>query len=393
MPLFLALASLGRHGARTALAIAGVAVAAALLLDMVMLSTGLRQSFSTMLEARGFQLRLSPRGTLPFDTEATIAGADEILAALRANPSIERVSPVLGATVHLSGPAGVATGFAVGIDPAVQGDYDLLEGEHPTSGRLVVSEPLLQRSGARIGDTVAVATGYDPQLRAFAGERRLLIAGRARFLYLSAGQAAAALPLTTLREMAMRGEDRVSLFMVRVAEGVNPEELGARIVAEFPRVEAISTARALETVDQRLSYFRQLSYILGAVSLTVGFLLVTTLVTVSVNERIGEIAVMRAVGVSRRSIVRQVVAESAVLMLAGTAIGTLLGLLTGSWLNQILGRFPGLPEAIDFFVVTPRALLMTLLFLLLAGVAAALYPAWRAASLPIAATLREEAVA
>ncbi len=358
-----------------------------------MLSTGLRVSFSTMLEARGFHIRLSPRGTLPFDTEATIAGADEILAALRANPAVERVSPVLGGTIHMRGPTGVATAFAVGIDPAVQGDYDLLEGEHPAAGRLVASDALLQRAGVRIGDSVLVATGYDPQVRAFAGERRLLIAGRARFLYLSAGQSAAALPLATLREMALHGEDRVSVFMVRSGDGVDPEELGTRIVAEFPRLEAVSTARALETVDQRLSYFRQLSYILGAVSLTVGFLLVTTLVTVSVNERVGEIAVMRAVGVSRRSIVRQIVAESAVLMLAGTVIGTLLGLVTARWLNEILGRFPGLPEAIDFFVVTPRALLMTVLFLLLAGAAAALYPAWRAASLPIAATLREEAVA
>ena len=40
-------------------------------------------------------------------------------------------------------------------------------------------------------------------------------------------------------------------------------------------------------------------------------LLVTTLVTVSVNERAGEIAVMRAIGVSRSHVVEQIVAESA----------------------------------------------------------------------------------
>ena len=59
----------------------------------------------------------------------------------------------------------------------------------------------------------------------------------------------------------------------------------------------------MRQVDERLSYFRQLAFILGAVSLVVGFLLVTTLVTVSVNERLGEIAVMRAIGVRARRIV------------------------------------------------------------------------------------------
>ena len=47
---------------------------------------------------------------------------------------------------------------------------------------------------------------------------------------------------------------------------------------------------AVAEAENRLSYFRQLAFILGAVSLVVGFLLVTTLVTVSVNERAGEIA-------------------------------------------------------------------------------------------------------
>ena len=75
-------------------------------------------------------------------------------------------------------------------------------------------------------------------------------------------------------------------------------------------------ARSREA-EHRLSYFRQLAFILGAVSLIVGFLLVTTIVTVSVNERIGEIAVMRAIGVSRVHIVQQIVIEGIALSLDG----------------------------------------------------------------------------
>ena len=64
--------TLRRHVSRTLLATLGVAVSAAMLLDMVMLATGMRQSFASLLGSNGFTIRVSPRGTLPFDSEATI---------------------------------------------------------------------------------------------------------------------------------------------------------------------------------------------------------------------------------------------------------------------------------------------------------------------------------
>jgi putative ABC transport system permease protein len=122
-------------------------------------------------------------------------------------------------------------------------------------------------------------------------------------------------------------------------------------------------------------------------------LLVTTLVTVSVNQRIGEIAVQRAIGVSRAHVVHQIVAESLVISVLGAASGLALGLVTARWLNAILASFPGLPTAIDFFLFQPRAAWTALALLVTSGILAAIYPSWRAASLPIARTLREEAVA
>ncbi len=67
--------TLRRHVSRTLLATLGVAVSAAMLLDMVMLATGMRQSFASLLGSNGFTIRVSPRGTLPFDSEATIGQA------------------------------------------------------------------------------------------------------------------------------------------------------------------------------------------------------------------------------------------------------------------------------------------------------------------------------
>src|SRR5690349_22179383 len=108
MRFVLASAALRRHRARTILAVAGVAVSAALLLDMVMLASGMRESFRDFLLVRGFQLRVTPKGTLPFDTEATIGDAAALVRTLESDPRIAAVSPVLGNQLHvLRGPAAV----------------------------------------------------------------------------------------------------------------------------------------------------------------------------------------------------------------------------------------------------------------------------------------------
>jgi putative ABC transport system permease protein len=395
MRLVLALASLRRNRARTILAVLGVAIAAAMLLDMVMLSTGMRESFRALLLSRGFQMRLTPRGTLPFDTEASIIGVTDVTRKLRARPEIDLVSPVLGASVHVLRGDSSITAFALGVDPSSQGDYKLAAGRDATEpNTIIANDDFLRATGARVGDTLRVAAGFDPQLRTHSGERALVVSGRARFLYLAAGQLAVAIPLHTLQQMTGAArEDRVSLIMVRLRDANRIDDVRKWMHTALPTIDVISTADAMARVDESLSYFRQLSAILGAVSLVVGFLLVTTLVTVSVNERVGEIVVMRAIGVSRAHVVQQIVLEGTALSVTGAVLGTGLGLITARYLNAILSRFPGLPAAIDFFLFQPRAAWTAIGLLTACGVLAGLYPAWRAASLPLAGTLREEAVA
>jgi putative ABC transport system permease protein len=389
----LVIASLTGHRARTLLAVAGVAVSAALLLDMVMLSSGMRESFRSMLTSRGFDLRVAPRGTLPFDTEATIADASATVAALRESPDVVAVAPVLGGTIHLPRPDGTAiSSVALGVDPATQGDYILLSGHDPGEGEIVANDALLAASGRRIGDTLTVAGGYDPQLRRFSSSRLMRITGRARFVYLARDQRAAAMPIGSLQALGGPARrDRASLMMIRARPGADAEVLRRWIAARLPKVTAISTATAIAQVEQRLSYFRQLAFILGSVSLVVGVLLVGTLVTVSVNERIGEFAVLRAIGIARLTITAQIMIEGAALMLAGAMLGLGLGLVTARYLNTILASFPGLPQSIDFFLFQPKAAWTALGLLAVAGVAAGAWPAWRGASLPIARVMREEA--
>ncbi len=103
--------SLGRHRLRTVLSVLGIAVAAAMLLDMVMLSGGIDKSFAELLLGRGFQIRITPKGTLPFDTEASMPGATRLLEGIRSDPDVELAGAVLG--TPLFGRGRGLTGYAL----------------------------------------------------------------------------------------------------------------------------------------------------------------------------------------------------------------------------------------------------------------------------------------
>ncbi len=403
MRLMMAWATLRRHFARTALAVLGIAVAAALLLDMVMLATGMSESFRSLLLTRGYQLRVSPKGTLPFDSEATIDGAGAIVRALRANPDIKAVSPTLGATLTIDG-SRIPSAFTLGLERAVQGDYTLEAGSDITradSGtvasmpRIVVSQTFLMRAGHVVGDTITISSGLDAQLRTAARSSRVVIGGMGRFIYVPGETPVIALDLALLRQLLGPSyRDRMSLAMAesRRSDSASVEAVRAWIATTQPRVTAISTETAIRQVEERLSYFRQLAFVLGAISLGIGFLLVATLVTLSVNERRGEIAVLRAIGTQRIGVLQQIFLEGLLLTSAGIVGGLALGLVTAQWLNGILRDFPGLPSAFDFFVWSSNAGWRALALLLTSGTLAGLLPAWRAASIPIARALREEAI-
>ncbi|HEU5169069.1 MAG TPA: FtsX-like permease family protein [Gemmatimonadales bacterium] len=387
--------SLRRHPLRTALSLAGIAVASAMLLDMVMLSGGIERSFERLLLGRGFQIRVSPKGTLPFDTEASIAGVTPLVRDLRADPAVAAAGPVLGASLYAARGDSLLPLFGYGIDPAAQGLYALTAGADlapaDTSG-VILSRPAAAAFGVAPGDTLRILGGLDPQLAGAAAERRLVVRGLVRWIYDYRGQRSAGLVLPLMQRLsdAVR-DDRASFVMLRATSDAAVPALVARLRARHPQIEVNSITELVAQFRQRLLYFRQLSYILGSVSLIVTVLLVATLLTITVNERLGEIATLRAIGVSRASVVRQVLAEGAALTLAGAALGVGLGLATARYLDAILTSFPGLPAAISFFVPEPAALATAGTVLLAAGSLAGLYPSWLAARAPVAATLRAEA--
>lgn len=387
--------NLWRRPLRTALSLAGIAVAAAMLLDMVMLSGGLERSFADLLLVRGYQIRITPRGTLPFDAEATIPAAGRLRDRLRADSRVAAAGAILGASVYARRGDSLITLFAYGVEPEAQGIYQLESGSDLRAGEtggVLLSGPAAAALGATAGDSIRVSGQLDPQMTSSAGDRTLVVRGAVRWLYDYRGQRSIGLALRTLQAITGRDAgDRVSLLMVKTKAGVDPADATRAIRQEFPDLAVNSVADLVAAFRIRMLYFRQLSYILGTVSLLVTVLLVATLLTITVNERLGEIVTLRAIGVSRARVVRQVMAEGALLTLIGALLGVALGLATARYLDAILTSFPGLPAAFSFFVPRAGAIALAGMALLLTGTLAGLYPAWRAAGAPIAATLRAEA--
>ncbi len=390
-----ALHNLLRHPIRTGLALAGIMVTTAMLLDMVLLAGGIERSFEQLLRGRGFQLRISPKGTLPFDTEATIPRGTAVRDLIAADPEVAAVGPMLGTSVYARRGDSLTTLFGYGIDPAAQAIYQLESGADlgPTdSTGLLLSDPAARLLGAGIGDTVTLVSGLDPQMAHAGVERLLVVRGMVRWLYDYRGQPSVGTLLPVMQSLAYaRAEDRVSVLVVRVGDDEKAAAVTDRLRERLPALEVNSVVDLVLRFRERLVYFRQLSYILGVISLGVTVLLVATLMTITVNERLGEIATLRAIGIARGTIVRGVMLEGALLTAIGAALGVGLGVITAQLLDRILTSFPGLPAAISFFVPEPRSLALAAIVLLLTGILAGAYPALVAARAPIAATLRTEA--
>ena len=387
--------SLRRRRLRTALSIAGIAVSAAMLLDMVMLSGGIEKSFADLLLARGYQIRLTPKGTLPFDTEATLGEAGRLIELLRREPRIDAAGAVLGTSLYGRTRDTLVTLFGYGIQPEAQALYVLQAGQDLTpedSLGVLLSTPAARLLGAGVGDTITLVGRLDPQVATATVGRRLTVRGLVHWVYDYEGQPSVGTILPIMQTLASRREtDRATLIMIKVKEDSAVVAVAGRLERAFPNLQVYSVADLVRHFKQRLVYFRQLSYILGSMSLIVTVLLVATLLTITVNERLGEIATLRAVGIARTTIVRQVLAEGVTLTLVGGALGLVLGMVTARYLDSILTSFPGLPASFSFFVPRRESLSTAGVVLLATGSLAGLYPAWLAARAPIAATLRAEA--
>lgn len=395
MIAFLARRNLLRHRTRTLLALAGIGVSGALLLDMQMLSRGLQASLRGILRDIGYEVRVTPRGTLPFETEAGIAGGHALAAAIAADPRVARVAPVLGGTAYAAAartePVAV---FVYGMDPPTEALWRVVEGrdlDQTAPRRAVVGRRLAEDLGVGLGDTVTVSRGHAAALGMLQSPRAYVIGGIADFRFDLRAQRSLALSTREAQDVrGVRDRDELSMLVIGLHRRADSDSVAAWIRDRFPQVQAYSVREILDSVQGQLAYFNLFSLVLGTVSVVVCILLVGTIVTLSLGERLGEMAILRAVGVRRRRLVALVVAEGFLLVLLSLPIAFGLGWVVSRWLDDILRAAPSIPNDLHFFVLTRRAVMRTLVLLLVAGTLAGAYPAWLVSRLRIAATLHRE---
>jgi putative ABC transport system permease protein len=189
------------------------------------------------------------------------------------------------------------------------------------------------------------------------------------------------------------GRDEADVLLVASRTGVTTDATVEAIRAARPDLNAFSNRQLMRRFQQNdFSYFRQISFVLSVVTLSFAFLLIATLLTVSVNQRLAEVAALRALGFSRFRVVADLICESFLLVGAGGLLALPLGAGVAVWLDGILKRMPGIPQRIHFFVFEPRSVALHVALLATTGLLAAAYPVWLAARLPIASTLRKEVV-
>ena len=385
------LKTLFRRRGRTLLALAGIAVSAALLLDMTMLASGLTLSFGELLGVSGYALRVTPKGILPFDSDAAIADGAGVARRIAAVDGVRAVAPVLGAQFRLvRGDSAGPPMFTVGIDPRSEFLYRVVRGRQPGPGELIVSAPLARELRVEPGDTVSLAGELDVTLGRARATRRFRVSGVGDFLYDYAGEHSLAMPLAEAQSATGRPNE-VSLFGVAIAAGASDEAVARRIAAAVPEVSAYASRELMGEMDKRLLYFKQLATILGSVAMVVTALLVSTIITIGVRERAGEIATLRAIGVRGRRVLLAVVTEGLALAGLGCVAGLPLGLWMAGRLDRILLSFPGIPARMTFFAWEPRRVALAMGLVIAIGALAGCIPGLGAVRRPLAGALREEA--
>jgi ABC-type lipoprotein release transport system permease subunit len=389
--------SLVRQPARAALGVLGVAAVGALLLDMLMLSQGLILSMQELLDRGGWDVRVSV-GELP-NGGPRIDNATATARSIADLPSVEAALVIRTATVDVDAASGRSQrAFFEGVailsgstrTSSMRAPWTITTGRDATGAGEVVL-------GARLAATANLTAGSTTTLRASCAEgreslppTRFDVVGVAEFPFEATNDHTIGGTLEALQEACSgNAGDAADLILVRSTG--TPSDTAEAIRRRHPELRAATNSEVIGRVQETgFTYFRQISAVLTAVTVSFAVLLITVLLTVSVNQRLGEISALRALGFSRVRVVKDVLSESALIVGIGGLASLPLGMLLASLLDRILKDMPGIPAALHFFVFQGDALAVHAGLLALTALIAALYPMRIVSRLPIAATLRDE---
>ena len=274
-------------------------------------------------------------------------------------------------------PGGAPTiGTSITGDRRLNGAATFRAGRAPTGPHEVALDARTARkAGFRLGDPVDVVLQD--------GRRTFNLVGEIGFgdtdSLLGATLAGFDLP-TAQQVLDKRGV--VDEIDVRAAAGVGPRELRARIAEVLPdRVQALTgeqvAADGTAAVRDATGVFTTVLLVFAGVSVLVGSFVIWNTFNVMVSQRRREVALLRAVGATRRQVLTGVLVEAAVIGLVAGGAGLLLGVALAAGIRSLLGLI-GVEIPTTAPALGARTVVAALAVGLLVTIIAALAPAWSA---------------
>ncbi|MFE4049166.1 ABC transporter permease [Streptomyces sp. YIM B13518] len=264
--------------------------------------------------------------------------------------------------------------------------YPLVSGRAPKGeGEILIDSRTAERAGYEVGDTVRmsvdgpvlepVVTGVfttDDGNVAAGGSLTLFDTASAQKLFGKAG---------TFDEIAVEAKD-----------GVSDTALRAQLEKALPS-DAVETTTGTRLADDQakaiassMSGLKQGLLVFAGISLFVGTFIIANTFTMLVAQRTKELALMRAVGASRRQVTRSVLIEAFVVGTVAAVAGLVAGVGIGAGLRSLMGTLDA-PMPDGPLVISPGTVGSAFVVGILVTMLAAWLPGRRAAKIPPVAAM------
>src|SRR5690348_2308708 len=182
---------------------------------------------------------------------------------------------------------------------------------------------------------------------------------------------------------------------VKAVPGVSPGTLRAEVARVLPAgVQAVTAASATATearqLNSQLGVLTTFFVAFAGVAMFIGAFVIWNTFSIMIGQRSRQLALLRALGAGRGQVFRSVLAEAALVGMAGAAAGAVLGLAVSKGLAALLSAF-GVALPVSGLSVPPAQVALAGVIGLVTTLAAALIPAYRATRVAPVQALRDAA--
>jgi len=270
-------------------------------------------------------------------------------------------------------------------------NYQVSSGRAPTAaGEAVIDRAAADKAHFKIGDKLTVV---GPR-----GREQLKIVGIVMFGKADSAGGVLFVGTTLPEAQRLAGEPgKVDVVNARADKGVSDDQLVANIeaakVAKGANVVTGVQASKEQASDikQGFGFFTTILLVFAAIALFVGAFIISNTFGILVAQRTRELALLRAIGATRRQVLGSVLLEAGLIGLFSAVIGFLVGVALASVAFAALKNF-GLKLPGASLVIQPSTAVETILVGLGITAVAAIMPAVRATRVPPIAALRDVAV-